>query len=236
MINTILFDLDGTLLSMDTEEFTKEYFKAVAIKLKDYLTFEEVFEYFWQATKVMIENVDSNRTNENVFFEELSKNVEQIDEINKIIMEFYASEFDQIKGVSKVNPDIVKSVAKLKEKGYDLVIATNPLFPIEAVYKRIEWAQLNIEDFIFITSFEHMHFTKPHLGYYKEILTKINKKPSECLMVGNDVVEDMVAKKLAIKTYLITDHLIGDLTKDTHIDDWGSYKDFYNYVESLPSI
>lgn len=237
MINTILFDLDGTLLSMDTDEFIKKYFKALSIKLNDYFTPEEVVKYFWNSTQYMIKNTDQSKTNQEVFFEDFYKNVDKADEkLNNLLDDFYAKDFNSIKEVSEVSENIVNSIALLKDKDYQMVVATNPLFPIAAILNRIEWAGLNKDDFIFITSFEDMHFCKPQINYYREILHKINKDVSECLMVGNDIDEDMVANEIGIKTYLITDNLIGDLEDDKNIMHQGDYSDFCKFVKDLPKL
>lgn len=237
MINTILFDLDGTLLSMDTEIFIKRYFKELAFKLKEYLTPEEVTKHIWNSTKYMINNVDVEKTNEEAFYEDFYKNIKYKKEvINPILDKFYEEDFDKIKDVSQRNEDIIKMVNLLKEKRYDLVVATNPLFPMKAVLDRINWAGLDAKDFIFITSFEDMHFCKPNLDFYREILKKIEKDPSNCLMVGNDIKEDMIAREIGIKTYLINDFLIGDIEGNKNIDNKGNFKDFYEFAKGLPNL
>ena len=46
-----------------------------------------------------------------------------------------------------------------------------------------------------------------------DILNKLNCKAEECIMIGNDVDEDMVASNLGIKTFLLTDCLINKNNK-----------------------
>ena len=234
MINTILFDLDGTLLSIDTEEFIKNYFYALGSKLEDYFSPKEVYEYFWQSTKYMISNTDPKITNEEAFFQDFQQHTEDLEEINVLLEEFYEKDFNQLKELGQSNDDMLKAVKILKEKGYKLVIATNPLFPRSAILNRIAWAKLNLDDFDFVTSFEHMHFCKPQIQYYKEVLENIDKKPSECLMVGNDVNEDMVSKEIGVKTYLIENNIIGKV--NDNVDHKGKYKDFFGFVKSLPKL
>lgn len=236
-INTILFDLDGTLLSMDTDAFTKRYFKELGIKLRDYLTPEEVTKNIWNSTMYMINNVEAEKTNEEAFFEDFYKNVKHEKEVlNPILDDFYEKDFDKIKDVSVRNEHIIKVINLLKKKGFDLVVATNPLFPKKAVLDRISWAGLDYKDFIFITNFEEMHFCKPNLDFYREVLKKINKDPESCLMVGNHIEEDMIAKEIGVKTYLINDYLIGDVEENNNIDYQGNYKDFYEFAKGLPNL
>ena len=236
MINTILFDLDGTLLPMDTQIFTERYFKELSVKLKDYFTPEEVTKHMWGSTEYMINSKDIDKTNQEVFFDDFYKNVKHSEEIlNPIFDDFYENDFNNIKDVSERNEDMIESVKLLKQKGYDMVIATNPLFPKSAMLNRVKWAGLKEEDFIFITSFEEMHYAKPNIKFYEEILEKVDKEPSECLMVGNDIAEDMVVKEIGITTYLITDYAVGDI-KDKNIDYSGNYKKFYEFAKEMPDL
>ena len=69
------------------------------------------------------------------------------------------------------------------------------------------------------------------IGKYWKVLGKL---PHQCMMVGNDVEEDMVASRLGIKTYLITDHLINSRNNPIICDYQGTYEDFYSFVCKLP--
>jgi FMN phosphatase YigB (HAD superfamily) len=131
-------------------------------------------------------------------------------------------------------PFMQKSVNILREKGYQLVIATNPLFPLKAIEHRIRWAGFEPSDFSYISYFENNHFCKPQIEFYREVLRDIGKKPEECLMVGNDVQEDVIANKLGIKVYLITDQLLHRTGEEIKADHIGTYEDFYGFVQELP--
>ena len=53
----ILFDMDGTLLPMDNEVFTKGYFKELAKKLSPIgLEPQKLVDSVWAGTKQMIKN------------------------------------------------------------------------------------------------------------------------------------------------------------------------------------
>lgn len=237
MLRTILFDLDGTLLPMDTDEFTRQYFKALAIKLKDYFTPEDLIEKIWTSTNCMIRSLDSEKSNEEIFFEDFYSRVDHREEVlNPMFNEFYEKDFDNLKKGFKENKYMVDSIELLKEKNYNLVVATNPLFPKIAILHRIKWAGLDEEDFKFITSFEEMHYCKPNIEFFEEIIGKIDEDPQKCMMVGNDVVEDMKAKEIGISTYLIKDNIIGDANNNKNIDYMGEYRDFYNFCRELPDL
>jgi FMN phosphatase YigB (HAD superfamily) len=236
-MNTILFDLDGTLLPIDLDAFMKEYMHRLCLKLHHVFPPDKTTKYIWDSTFEMVKNLDPEKTNKEVFMEHFC-NIASVDGdyIYDIFLDFYNNEYRDISGMYRVSEEILEAVANLITKGYELVIATNPLFPMQAIQERIKWAGLNFEDFKLVTCFEEMHFCKPQFQFYDEILKKIGKTPEECLMVGNDVVEDLAAKKIGIKTFLIEDHIINRKNIDFDTDFKGSYKDFLEYVKVLPNI
>ncbi|WP_139904671.1 HAD family hydrolase [Clostridium thermarum] len=235
-MNTILFDLDGTLLPMDMKLFEKIYFSELCSFFKDILPPEKLTEYVWKSTAAMVKNTEL-KTNEEVFFEDFTKNVgENIESFLERFNSFYDTNFQKVKESVKDVPAIRESVRILKSKGYDMVIATNPLFPRKAIYHRIRWAGFEPEEFIYVSSFEQNHYCKPQVYYYREVLEQIDKKPEECLMVGNDVQEDLIASKLGIKTYLITNNLLHRCDEEIQSDFMGDYDDFLNFVKELPNI
>jgi FMN phosphatase YigB (HAD superfamily) len=143
----------------------------------------------------------------------------------------------KVRETVKEMPLIKDCIRILKEKGYTLAIATNPIFPKSAVYRRIEWAGLDPRDFVYISHFEKNCYCKPDISFYREVLDAIGKRPEQCIMVGNDVQEDMCAGELGIETFLITDYLIdrsnGDSIICTHK---GTYETFHKYVQGLPPV
>ena len=58
----------------------------------------------------------------------------------------------------------------------------------------------------------------------------------ECLMVGNDVAEDMCTSKLGMDTFLLTEHLIPAEGVDTKEMRQGGFKELYNYIEDMPIL
>ncbi len=237
MVNTILFDLDGTLLSMDTDLFIKQYFGYVAEALKDYMSKEDVVKHFWNSTNEVINSNDGSKTNEEVFFESFFANVDvKKDHLLPILNDFYANGFKNLRSLAESKEEMIEAIEILKDKGYKLVIATNPIFPEVAIIERISWAKLNLEDFSYVTVFEKSHFTKPNINYYHEILNKLDKKAHECLMVGNHLDEDMVSSEIGINTFLITNHLMGDEVNMKNADLKGDYNEFLDYIKSLPHI
>ena len=103
-------------------------------------------------------------------------------------------------------------------------MATNPIFPAVATESRIRWAGLTPADFELYTTYENIGFCKPNPAYYLEIANRLNVVPEECLMVGNDVTEDMVARSVGMHGFLLTDCLINKERKDINQFRRGSFE------------
>jgi FMN phosphatase YigB (HAD superfamily) len=97
----------------------------------------------------------------------------------------------------------------------------------------MSWAGLDHNDFELYTTYENSCFAKPNLDYYREILGKLDLKAEECLMVGNDVSEDMVAEKLGMKVFLLTDCLLNKDNEDISKYPSGSFKELKEYIENI---
>jgi FMN phosphatase YigB (HAD superfamily) len=236
MLNTILFDLDGTLLPMDAEAFEKLYFGAMAKYLGDLIDPKELVSNIWASTKAMVKNLEY-RTNEEVFMEDFKSRIKGDLEVYKDrFNKFYDTEFIKTREAVYESELMQESIRLLKNKGYTLVIATNPLFPLKAIHHRIRWAGFEPCEFEYITHYEKNHYCKPQIKYYEEILKDINKTPEECMMVGNDVQEDLIAGRLGIKTFLIKDCMLHRTEDEITADFEGGYEDFYRFAEQLPII
>lgn len=236
MIDTILFDLDGTLLPMDMDEFIRIYFGEIGKALQDLTEPDKLITYVWEGTKAMLGN-DGNKTNKQVFMETFGQLIDgDLAVYEQRFDEFYDDGFLNVREYVEPHSGVKDFIAALKKKGYSLVIATNPLFPRKAVLHRIEWAELNSEDFDYISCYEDNTYCKPHVEFYQEVINKVNKNPDQCMMIGNDVQEDLVASKLGIQTYLITDHMLNRHDIPIESNYQGNYEDFAKFVESLPDL
>ncbi|MDW7673612.1 MAG: HAD family hydrolase [Bacillota bacterium] len=228
----VLFDLDGTLLPLDTEEFLKQYLKLLAGKVAHLIEPEVFITKLLSSTEVMVANSCGNKTNEEVFMEDFLPKLgtKQI-EIMGLIDDFYRNEFKVIKKVASPIKESREIVKFLINKGIAVVLASNPVFPLVAFEERMKWAGIEDLPFQFVTSFEIMHFCKPNIGYYEEILSKLQLNAEDCLMVGNDAQEDLVAGKLGIKTFLVNDGFIIDRSQGKYQADYtGKLQDIYKVI------
>ncbi len=233
-LKAVFFDLDGTLLPMDMDVFIKSYFGAISQKLAPHgYDPKELVSVIWQGTVAMIKN-DGAKTNEQVFWDAFVSAYGK-ESLNDTVWfdKFYEENFDNLQSVCGFNPKAAETVNALKEKNLRLILATNPLFPSIATEKRIRFAGLEPEDFEFFTSYENIGFCKPNIKYYEEILSRTGLKAEECLMVGNDVGDDMIAEKLGMKVFLLTDCLINKDNTDISVYPNGNFNALNAYIDTL---
>ncbi len=209
MIRVILFDLDGTLLPMDQDAFTKLYLGLLAKHMAPHgYDPDALIRGVMAGIKAMVAN-DGSRLNDAAFwdaFEAVLGRAARQDEA--IFVEFYEKYFVGAKASCGFTPASAALIRDLQAAGMRLVLATNPLFPAMATEQRIAWAGLVPEDFELVTTYENTGFCKPNLDYYRDICARRGLDPAECLMVGNDVGEDMIARELGMEVFLLTDGMI----------------------------
>lgn len=234
MLKTVFFDLDGTLLPMDQDIFVKAYLGAMAEKMASHgFGPGKLVKSIWAGTGAMTVNC-SDQTNEEIFWTAAAAVYGQdLRPSEPLFRAFYETEFQNIRTVCGFDPRAGETIALLKQMGYRLVLATNPLFPAVATYNRIRWAGLDPADFELVTTYENSSRCKPNPAYYREILDKLNINPEECLMVGNDAREDAAAAETGMRVFLLTDCLIN--RDDTDISRYpnGSFPELLDYIRSL---
>ncbi|MBQ2676091.1 MAG: HAD family hydrolase [Clostridia bacterium] len=233
-IKAVLFDLDGTLLPMDQDIFIKAYFKGISTKLAP-LGYDpkQLIGAIWTGTEAMIRN-NGEKSNEAVFWDEFSKIFgEKCREDEPHFDEFYRTDFQNVRSVCGFDKNAAKTVHKLKAAGVRVVLATNPIFPAVATQSRIAWAGLTPEDFELYTTYENSRYSKPNPKYYTDIIDKLGVDATECLMVGNDVGDDMVAKDLGMQVFLLTDNLINKDNVDVSAFPNGDFSQLSAFIDNL---
>ncbi|MBQ9979698.1 MAG: HAD family hydrolase [Oscillospiraceae bacterium] len=233
-ITTVFFDLDGTLLPMDQDVFVNDYFRRLAIQLapEGYKP-DALFKAIWSGTAAMVKN-RSDKLNREVFWEAFfsvypNRPRSDIDLCDK----FYTGDFENVRHVCGHDPRAAKIVYWLKENGFRVVLATNPIFPSTATQARIRWAGLQPEDFELYTTYDNSRRCKPNPEYYQEILDKIGCDAEECLMVGNDATEDTAAEKLGMKVFLLTGCLINKENRDISPYPHGDFDRLAEYLKTI---
>lgn len=216
MKKIILFDLDSTLLQMNQDLFLKKYFTLIySYSARLGYNPDEFMTLFNKAAYAIVKN-DGSKTNEEVFWDLIKPKYPNVEELKQQFEKLYETEFKEISQIVDKN-DIPKKIIKvLKDKGYKIILATNPLFPTVCTYERMKWAGLDINDFDHITTYEDYHYCKPNHKYYEEIFNKLGLNMDGSIMVGNDLSDDFSDLPKEISKILITDYLIN--TKNLPID------------------
>lgn len=237
MLDTVLFDLDGTLLPLDQDVFIKTYFGYLAAHMAK-IGFEpdKAIEGIMVGTKAMLKN-DGTRLNCDAFWEATTaffgKDMKQHE---MDFDRFYRGQFEQVKAVTYPDARAAECVRRLRAKGYTVVVATSPMFPMIATQTRMKWAGLNEDDFALVTTYDNSTSAKPNPAYYLEILEKIGKKPENCLMVGNDVEEDMGVTRLGMQGFFLDTWPLNRKNLPTDHLERGGFDQLLAKIDALPDI
>ena len=237
MGNTILFDLDGTLVPFRQDEFINTYLEALVRRLRPMgYDGDKLVQALWKGVGAMVKN-EGAVTNRQLFWEVFTKELGiQALALESLLDDFYAREFDEVRATLREDADRGALIHSLREKSYTLVLATNPVFPKVAVETRLRWVGLTGADFDYMTTYENSRRSKPDPAYYQDILTKIGRRGEECLMIGNNPVDDMSARSLGLSVCLVTDYLENPDNLPIDAYPHGSFREVETYLKKLPKL
>lgn len=233
MITTVMFDLDGTLLPFEQDDFVNIYFAELCRRLAK-LGYEpkHTVKSVWAGTKSMVMN-DGSRLNSEAFWETFNALNADLPDARSECDDFYTKEFDKARACLKYTPDRKPVIERLKAAGLRVVLATNPIFPLAGVITRMAWVNLSPQDFELVTHYDNSTYCKPNTKYFEEIMQKLGVKPEECFMVGNSVAEDMVASTLGINTFLVNEFIENPENADYSGYKQGSVEEAEEYILSF---
>ena len=231
MFDTLLFDLDGTLLPIDQETFTKAYFAELAQTIAPLGYEKEPFlDAVWQGTIAMAGG-NGKETNRERFWDSFARSLgRDARALEPTLLSFYTQEFDRVGALVPAGYSVRDKLDALHASGYTLALATSPFFPEAATQTRLSWIGADCRDFAYITSYENSHFPKPRREYFQEIFTALHKRPGACLMVGNHASEDIVPAKLGAGVFLLTDHLENPGLTDLSAVPHGGWADLFSFL------
>lgn len=205
MLRAVLFDLDNTLIHYSEREFFERYLPGVMAMFRDIMPDSVFITKLLQGTGALLRNNGAMSNMERFLETFCADRVELRDEVWARFTRFYETEYDKLRSMATVSPEVREVFLRLREKKVKLVIASNPIWPLAAQSARLSWAGIGDLQFDLITHIENTTYCKPNLEYYQEICRTIGEAPETCLMVGNDPVNDMVVAHIGMKTYLVTD-------------------------------
>jgi FMN phosphatase YigB (HAD superfamily) len=216
---------------MDQDVFVKAYLGGLAKKLAPYgYDPKALVDGIWAGTGAMVTN-DGASTNEEVFWNRFSQLLgADVRKDEPLFNAFYENEFQQISRVCGFDGRAAEIIRFLKTRGCRVVLATNPIFPAKATYSRIRWAGLNAGDFELVTTYENSRHCKPNPDYYRDILRALGESAENCIMVGNDVSEDMIAQHLGMEVFLLTDCVINQFNQTIDHYPQGSFDALLSFL------
>jgi len=235
MIRHLLIDLDDTLLVNNMDTFAPAYYKALSTYMSNFVPPQKLLSELMQGTLAMLKNTDPDSTLEQifdaVFYPGLGiEKSSLIDALNR----FYDEEFPKLQPLTQPINDAIELVRSAIQRGLNVTVATNPLFPKKAILERLRWAKLPPEEICFshIPSYETSHYAKPNPNYFLELLTILGASKEECIMIGNDLQADILpALECGIQAFHLAPTTAGTYEK---LD--GYYKGSLSSVLSLINI
>lgn len=234
----LLLDLDDTLLGNSMGIFIPAYLKELGEHLTQIVNPDKLIPTLLSSTQIMIQNNLPDRTLKEVFDQAFYPSLDvDVDEIQTYIASFYVERFPHLKSLTQFIPHAVEMVEEAFDRGYSVVIATNPLFPLTAINQRLEWAGLSPEkyDFSLIPSYESFHFTKPNPAFFAETLSRLGWPREPVVMVGDDYQHDIkAAQQMGLSTFWITDNEQSLQQSSGSSNGSGSIADLLPWLDSLP--
>jgi len=180
-LRALLLDLDDTLLINDMEAFTRAYYPALVAKMSSHIP-PALF------TEALNAGIAAMWHNDGPVFDE-----------------FYSLDFESLRVHTRPDPNARRLVTLARAHGYQIAIATQPVFPRSAVLARLRWANVPHREFAYdlVSSYEHMRACKPHPVFFASLLERLGRAPDECLMVGDSIDTDLPAGELGIRTFWV---------------------------------
>lgn len=232
----VFFDLDGTLVPMDTEEFLQRYFAVLAkfFAKKGFDNAEDLVKLVFAGTKAMCAP-HLGQSNMDAFWRFFCEKAQvERSAFLPLMDEFYTTDFNEIGKSITPDPHMRSAIELLKEKKYPLYLTTMPLFPLVAVKSRLSWIQLSPDMFERITTYENSDSIKPMAEYYQANVDFAGVPAQQVLMVGNHTREDLAACKIGCDAFIVTDHLLNPDNVDLSTVKHGSMEEFKRFVSELP--
>jgi FMN phosphatase YigB (HAD superfamily) len=221
-IDYLLFDLDGTLLHFNMNEFIEKYLSMIKNHFSDVREPQQIPDWILQGTELMLRN-NGERINSEIFLEFFSARSGLPEALVwQRFLNFYQTDFGSLIGLTRAVTDARSVLEAAVARGYKLVLATQPVFPLVAIRQRLQWAELDDLPFELITHIENMHACKPSPSYFKEILNLLQIRPAQCLMIGNELETDMASQQIGIKAFYLADHKPSIQRK---VDFTGNFRD-----------
>jgi FMN phosphatase YigB (HAD superfamily) len=204
-IRAVLFDLDGTLLDVNMYRFVPNYLRRLTENMSSKVNPSRATRALHQAVAAMFANGDSSVTLENVLLNILHSELGiSAEDYRASLNNFCRNDLESLQPMVTGHP-LARSLIEVSlNRGWQVVLATNPIFPRKVIDARLAWAGLDSDIFHIVTDYETAHFCKPNPLYFEEIVDQLQIAATSCLMIGNDPLHDLAAGQLGMQTCLLT--------------------------------
>jgi FMN phosphatase YigB (HAD superfamily) len=230
--SSLLFDLDGTLLDVHMPSFLEAYFALLAPRFGAENDVPAFKRELLDAVRLMLQSRKGARPLARIFRASFAAARGLTpEEVRAVFRDFHRRDFDRLRPLTHPFPEAKPLLEKALSLGYELAIATNPVFMAEAIESRIRWAGLDKIPFRFVSSAENMHSCKPHPEYFTELLDHLGRSPEECVMIGNDPAKDLPAHRVGITTYYLPGPQ--EHRRPETADHIGTLKDLSLWIDTL---
>jgi FMN phosphatase YigB (HAD superfamily) len=201
MTFSLLFDLDDTLLDSNIDSLIPAYFQKLAGYLAEKIPPEKMLPELMRATRTMYTSTRLDATLEQVFSDQFypplgTTRADLAGQIDR----FYDEVFPTLQPLTQPRPAAIALVEWALAQGWQVNVATDPLFPRKAILHRLRWAGLPPENVPFglISDFQTFHFAKASVAYYPEFLAHMDwDGKSPLLMVGDSLERDVIPARRA---------------------------------------
>lgn len=235
MRKIVCLDLDNTLLKRQENEYHSAVIDGLCKSLR-YSLPADCNERLTRSINHLTRKNSPNITLEESFISSFVSDCEHLrNDVYNAIHRFYREDYQKLSRYISPKPGAVDFVEEAFKDGYELVIATNPIYPQQAVLQRLSWAGLSdwIHRFSIISSMERFHFTKPNPAFYSEIQAKLGWPENvPILMVGDSLEMDILpASKAGMMTFWLNDNEPSAGRQNVH--QTGSFLDLAEWFDAF---
>lgn len=194
MIRALLLDLDNTLIHNPDRPFAEAYVNSITNYMREAYNLSDVGSTLRLAIKSVAQEKIYDRSLWMRIIEFCAERLNtSFGDFSTAMFHYYTEAFDELSACVQPIVGSRELIETAISNGMDVVIATNPLYPAEAVRKKLSWGELDdhFDNYAYVTHAENMHFTKPHIEYYAETIARVGVEPNTALMVGDSIPNDI---------------------------------------------
>ena len=235
-IDTLLFDLDGTLVDQ-FQPFSSLQFTWLVVRRFAGLAPPRAIVRAGHAAVAALQAHGTDRPNFEVRVETFAREAGGAPaEAARRVVRLADEDFRAMGWRFRPVPGARATIERAKALGFRVVLATNPTVPLPMTRHRLAWAGLADVEWDLLTHPEACTRTKPDPAYYAELLGKLGTTADRCLMIGNDPRKDLPAMALGIRTFILDRPMSRKdraALRRTPPDDFGSFADLDRLIDRL---